>query len=468
MAKRSINRILQYKFQIPYDKGGLLYHNIKSLYPKPLYILSISLILFLSLFDLQRLSVATGLTLVYLYLWKMIADTNKSIKVIKKFDPRTKEDANYSIVYRLINKTKAHLESVVIFDSFEGHHQNGQINYIKSIPYLENDGVFSFTKDLKINNGMGRKTLGPTRVMTTDILGLNELKFEFIKSDKVDVYPKVFKTIAPIATPTVRKLSFGNFDTRTRGSDINFYCTKEYIPGDNVKRINWKLSLKTNKTIVNVFENNTNAEILICLIDDNRLHFGSGEISSFEYCKDLILSLCHSNINSNNSVSFVSHQKHLKGRAGRGFLNAFELQLANLEIKNLAQYKESHDKTNEFELYSKRIHLHSYLANDLYFFVGLIYGKVWQSYFNLIKRFSLSGKNVFLILVIGYEKIASHVSDIDSEWIRRLNKDQLAHLKTITKECEQYRIKLSIQNIDDNRPLRHKIKRGFQRVRLHE
>jgi hypothetical protein len=410
--------------------------------------------------------------IVYLYLLIKLDRSKNNLQIEKEFSKKTKEENEENIHYILKNPTSNKLFNLTLYDNFEAHaNKDGDTSYIESLKDLEANDYLRKTRKVIINNGMGKKLIGPTTFLTTDILGLHKFKYEINDVESVEVYPKVNPTNAPKTRPTVENISFGFYDTKVRGNNVNFYCAKEYREGDNVKQINWKLSLKTNKIIINQFENNTNADITILLIDDSRLHFGSGSINSFEYCKDLLLSLCHSHISSNNGVGLVTHQKTLVPKTGKNFLNAIELQVSKLEPYSFSSNQVFHRKRvnlPEIEKLKKRVFRFTQFSKEVFVFTGYIPGKIWDIYFESLKELSRMQISIHLIVVCGYNTISKIVGQEDKVWLKKLQSELHNELLKLKENCNSNNIKLSIVNIDTDETYKTKIREGFNYENLKE
>jgi uncharacterized protein (DUF58 family) len=407
---------------------------------------------------------------VYVYLFFKLDRCKNNLKVEKKYSKKTKEEDIENIEYTLKNPSNNKLFNLILYDNFEGHiDRRGDTSFIESLQDLDANDYLKKKKKVKINNGMGKKVIGPTVFLTTDILGLHKLTYELNDIDEIEVYPKVYPTTSPKVRPTVENISFGFYDTKIRGNNVNFYCAKEYREGDNVKQINWKLSLKSNKIIINQFENNTNADITALLIDDNRLHFGSGSINSFEYCKDLLLSLCHAHIKSNNGVALVTHQKTILPKTGKRHLNALELQISKLEPFHFSTGQLFHRKKislPEIEKLKKRVFALTEYSKQVFIFTGFIPGKVWDLYFETIKELAKMQISIHLIIACGFNTIANDVGQDDKVWLKKLQSDLANDLHALKNNCHRFKIKLSIVSIDEQEDYKSKIRRGFKYEKL--
>lgn len=116
----------------------------------------------------------------------------------------------------------------------------------------------------------GKHTVGPTTIKYTDILGLNSFNIEIDTKKDVIVFPNIyqvsnmhFRSMQPYG---VIKNKVPIFDDPTIIIGL-----KEYQFGDEIKKINWKVSAKYDKLYVNTYQPSISAASLIILdlFDDN-------------------------------------------------------------------------------------------------------------------------------------------------------------------------------------------------------
>jgi len=73
----------------------------------------------------------------------------------------------------------------------------------------------------------------------------------------------------------IRSLLAGRHASRLRGRGLNFEEMRRYLPGDDVRQIDWKATLRTRKTHVRVYTEERERSVLL-LVDQRRtMFFGS-------------------------------------------------------------------------------------------------------------------------------------------------------------------------------------------------
>lgn len=74
------------------------------------------------------------------------------------------------------------------------------------------------------------------------------------------------------------------------GLSIDFAEHRAYMPGDDIRRIDWRLFGRTDRFFIKQFEADTNTNFSVLLDVSRSMDYGSGEITKLEYAK--ILAAC--------------------------------------------------------------------------------------------------------------------------------------------------------------------------------
>ena len=98
----------------------------------------------------------------------------------------------------------------------------------------------------------GRYWVGPLRLKGTDPFGI----FPWTKRIESTLEAIVYPTIHSVALNNRRGLPSGSINTSNKMYEdvTRFRSLREYVPGDDIKRINWKASAKTNKIYTMEFD----------------------------------------------------------------------------------------------------------------------------------------------------------------------------------------------------------------------
>ena len=75
------------------------------------------------------------------------------------------------------------------------------------------------------------------------------------------------------------------------GMSVDFAEHRSYMPGDDVRRIDWRLFARTDRLYVKEFEADTNTNLQLLLDVSGSMSYGSGTVTKLDYAKYLAASL---------------------------------------------------------------------------------------------------------------------------------------------------------------------------------
>ncbi len=119
------------------------------------------------------------------------------------------------------------------------------------------------------------------------------------------------------------------------GQSIEFVQHREYVPGDDVRRIDWKVWSKTDKFYIKQYEEETNLRTALLVDASESMQFGSGEKSKFDYACSIAACLSLLLLRQQDAVSLSTFDSTLRNRvrsrSQQTHLNAI---LAALQAEN--------------------------------------------------------------------------------------------------------------------------------------
>jgi uncharacterized protein (DUF58 family) len=77
------------------------------------------------------------------------------------------------------------------------------------------------------------------------------------------------------------------------GASIDFAEHRGYVPGDDIRRVDWKLYARTDRYYVKQYEADTNANFAVLLDVSRSMGFTSGEVTKLQYASYLAASLAY-------------------------------------------------------------------------------------------------------------------------------------------------------------------------------
>lgn len=90
------------------------------------------------------------------------------------------------------------------------------------------------------------------------------------------------------------------------GLSLDFAEHRAYMPGDDIRRIDWRLYARTDRYHVKEFEADTNANFVVLLDTSASMGYGSGSVSKFDYARFLAASLAYFSHDQRDRVGLVT------------------------------------------------------------------------------------------------------------------------------------------------------------------
>lgn len=107
------------------------------------------------------------------------------------------------------------------------------------------------------------------------------------------------------ARTAVEGLQGGRHRSRARGSSTTFAQHREYAPGDDPRRLDWKLLARTDRPIVREYEEETSLTLWIVLDASASMGFGSLDWSKAQYASWLAAALARVACNQQDRFGLV-------------------------------------------------------------------------------------------------------------------------------------------------------------------
>ena len=115
-----------------------------------------------------------------------------------------------------------------------------------------------------------------------------------------------------IARQVVEGLRAGMHRSPLRGFSTDFAQHRQYVPGDDLKHIDWRVYGRTSRYYVKLYEAETNFNAHLLLDASSSMHYSSGTVSKLEYAKFLAASLAYLVIHQHDSVGLAVFDSELR------------------------------------------------------------------------------------------------------------------------------------------------------------
>ncbi len=105
------------------------------------------------------------------------------------------------------------------------------------------------------------------------------------------------------ARQVVEGLRVGDHKSPFRGFSVEFVQHREYVPGDDIRHIDWKSYGRSERYTVKQYEQETNFISHLLVDGSNSMSYGEGEENKLAYCKLLAASLAFTIVKQRDSAS---------------------------------------------------------------------------------------------------------------------------------------------------------------------
>ncbi len=153
----------------------------------------------------------------------------------------------------------------------------------------------------------GLYSFGSTHVYLSSSLGMMARRFTFLNGCDVPVFPSyqqlhnlqlLMRGIEPVSTGLGRM--------RKLGQSMEFEQIKEYVPGDDVRTVNWKATARKGGLMVNSYSEEKSQQIY-CLIDKGRLmKMPFDGLSLLDYAINSTLVITHVCLQKQDRIGLIS------------------------------------------------------------------------------------------------------------------------------------------------------------------
>jgi uncharacterized protein (DUF58 family) len=170
----------------------------------------------------------------------------------------------------------------------------------------------------------GEYRLGPCRIIIKDRAGFIFEEKELDEYTTLLVYPTYedVRRMKSFATRRREGMIYGAHQTRQKGMGSDFYGIRQYISGDEYRRIDWKASARSGKLMIREFESEKNIRVMIFLDASASMISGSKFDNKLEYSIRATLLLTHLALERRDQVGIIvfSDKLHyyIEPKAGQG------------------------------------------------------------------------------------------------------------------------------------------------------
>jgi len=138
------------------------------------------------------------------------------------------------------------------------------------------------------------------------------ISFEFIK--------KIHEI--EIRTKKIVNTTFaGEYKSTFKGTGIEFVDVREYLPGDDIRAIDWKVSARMARPYVKKFVEERELTVILCVDTSGSSHFGTKNLLKVELAAEVAATLAFSAVRNNDKVGLLFFtdriEKYIPPKKGR-------------------------------------------------------------------------------------------------------------------------------------------------------
>ncbi|OUU25885.1 MAG: hypothetical protein CBC13_01495 [Planctomycetia bacterium TMED53] len=99
------------------------------------------------------------------------------------------------------------------------------------------------------------------------------------------------------------------------GSSVEFAEHREYVPGDDIRHIDWKVFGRSDRFYIKQFEEETNLRVQLVLDASESMNYGSGAMTKLDYARTLAASLAYLILGQQDAVGALVFDEKIRADA---------------------------------------------------------------------------------------------------------------------------------------------------------
>jgi uncharacterized protein (DUF58 family) len=99
------------------------------------------------------------------------------------------------------------------------------------------------------------------------------------------------------------------------GQSVEFVQHREYVAGDDLRHVDWKVWARQDRFYVKQFEEDTNLRCSLVVDVSNSMRYGSGPMNKFEYGATIAISLAYLLLSQQDAVGLLAFDERVRTKA---------------------------------------------------------------------------------------------------------------------------------------------------------
>ncbi len=161
----------------------------------------------------------------------------------------------------------------------------------------------------------GEYSFGSLNIYVESPIGLVSKRFRFQKDASLASYPS-FIHLRKYELMAVQSefLLGGIKKIRKLGHTMEFEQIKEYVPGDDIRTVNWKATSKTNRLMVNQFQDEKSQRIFMLIDTGRTMKMPSKGLSLLDYSINATMALSHIILKKGDRAGMMTFSKKTENK----------------------------------------------------------------------------------------------------------------------------------------------------------
>ena len=161
----------------------------------------------------------------------------------------------------------------------------------------------------------GEYSFGNLNVFAESPLGLVSRRFTFQKDAMLPSYPSFIHLRKYELMALQNEFLLGGIKkVRKLGHTMEFEQIKEYVPGDDVRTINWKATSKRNQLMVNQFQDEKSQRIFMLIDTGRTMQMPFNGLSLLDYSINATMALSHIILKKNDRAGMMTFSKKAENK----------------------------------------------------------------------------------------------------------------------------------------------------------
>jgi uncharacterized protein (DUF58 family) len=127
------------------------------------------------------------------------------------------------------------------------------------------------------------------------------------------------------------------------GFSVDFASYRQYMPGDEIRRIDWNVYARSDRLYIKLYEGETNTRVLVLLDISGSMNYGSGEIKKIDYARILAACLTYFAHHQRDGVGLLTFdteiRAHVPSSRRRGQLLTILSEIERVQPSQLTEFR---------------------------------------------------------------------------------------------------------------------------------